>query len=129
MTCKITQEQLDEAWAVAVAEKRVSVLLEVPCEITDGSDPTDPTNPDPIVTRRGIANNVGHVNTNLFHDRDKNTNQFPIWRIQEPRIQYLNGQIITIFPERIKGDSDKYAYAVADEKGLGFFVLEVDILL
>lgn len=74
------------------------------------------------------ANNVGHARVNLRHDRKKNAKGFPIWIIQEPRIQYENGWKIMVWPERIKGDGDSYAYAVASGDGTGFFVLEEDII-
>lgn len=127
---KITQVQLDEAFAKAIEMGQVSVVLEASLEVVSEDD-TIVVPPDDDVTVLPVevtANNVGHARVNLVHDRKKNAKGFPIWIIQEPRIQYENGWKIMVWPERIKGDSDKYAYAVASGAGTGFFVLEEDIV-
>lgn len=97
---------------------------------SEGDTVVVPPDDDVVVppqTKIVIANNVGHTYTNMFHDRKKNAKGFPIWGIQDPRIQYENGWKIEIWPTRIRGDGEKYAYSVASGIGMGYFVLEADI--
>ena len=113
---------------IELPNTQVSVNFNV--SVSEGDTVVVPPDDDVVVPpqpKTVIANNVGHTYTNMFHDRNKNTEGFPIWRIQEPRIQYENGWEIKIWPTRIWGNGEQYAYAVASGIGMGFFVLEADI--
>jgi len=69
------------------------------------------------------AHNVGKARVNLVHDRIENASGFPVWTIEEPRVQYENGTTIRIIDGRVRGDGEKYACAVHET---GLFVLEED---